>query len=318
MSYTCIAEIKTTGKLCGCKVSKNRKYCGKHDPEKKKRKQELNDPEVLMKIARIVMETNGIGYNDIGDIEDERTKELIGEMTKRDITNFVTSHYIPRMKKLSMIKSNDDDNSKTYPKFTRRFWMKLSSYLVKDPRSYSNIAMTCKSLNKIFLTDKIRHFQHPLNNILISPLNFMYPIYRIIQLRLPKNMTGVLKKFELPTYEQLSTRYDKRHKPPQNDFEESKKKAKIYVDILTFVIETTNNKEKIVEDIEGAGIFTHFDRTRSIDMFKSNIPYKIVHGKKGSFLILKSDPNKTKEIEQEFIKNMIYCNDIYVTKLMKV
>lgn len=323
MSNTCIAIIQRTGEPCGSNIkskNKNKKFCKKHDPEYKEKRKRLRDPDVLKHIIDVVYKTIGVGFNMEGDFEDEMIKK-ISHLSEDDVTSFVSQYYIPRMRNLSWSKRNDDDGSKLYPTFTRRVWMRISHYLEKDPQTYCSVAMTCKTLFGVFVHDKVKYFEHPLKNIIKSPSNFIYPMYRMIQVKIPKHLEKIMKKFEMPSLERLFAAYDRREgRTPQNDFEESKKKARVYVDALTFILrKNLKEGEDIVEEIKGAGIFTNFDPNRKIDMFKSKTPYNIINdGKNGVFVVIKADPKNQRNIEREFLAKTLYCNDDYITRIMKV
>jgi len=288
----CTATVKTTGKLC-TKRTKHGKFCGTHDPARKdsKKVNEANVRRILINL-RVRLETRyNVEFEDLDVIDLPKKVDL--KDTNRVLTDIVMKfldevmHNIVFRDPYSYMRN--DVGSIQFP---RRVWQKIAWNLNKNDGD--NLAMTCRKMYKLCITDKIWHYTHPLGGVsgsekriikngmgdrgmtatrsdtailtsiqarIISPRILHMPIYRLVSMSVMENLETVLSILGKPTIEQLIDEYIEESGPIKSELRLQQVVGWMVrystEHILMKVLE--EEREDLEETIPGAGFFSDIE-----------------------------------------------------------
>lgn len=282
----CTGTVKATGKLC-TKRAKHGRFCGVHDPSRKdnKKMNEANVKRILVNLRTRLEDRYNVQFEDLDVIDLPKRVDL--KDTNRVLTDIVAKFLDEVMNGLIFRDSysymRNDSGSVQFP---RRVWQKIAWNLSKNDGD--NLAMTCRKMYKLCITDKMWHYTHPLGGggggdrragvggrgvggerittlssggRILSPRILHMPIYRLVSMSVMENLENVLTKLGKPTIEQLMDEYIEENGPIKSELKLQQIVGWMVrystEHILMKVLE--EEREDLEETISGAGFFSDLE-----------------------------------------------------------
>lgn len=320
---TCIGIKKSDGQTCGKKCLPDKLYCGTHDPSKAKRKVKttLSKEKRKALLSSIAKRTNYIPSD-----EDTLHKKFEGK--QRHIVAEKSAEYVPEIvaNAISKFARAEVDlkpflkNDKKAVQFSRKIWMTISWFVSNDLKTYQAMSMTCKGLYDLCLKQKVHWYFHPLRDTLKSPQIYTFPIFRVIEFKIPDGFNDILRHKELPVVEDLLKQYAKEHGPPSNDFELAQRKGDVMTELCqTLISGELDSDEEFEEEIPGGGIYADIESKNDIIFENLGMPFKIYQRKGRTFVVIKPKPRmRIKEIERLLTKSLRNYHNGSLIQLMRV
>jgi hypothetical protein len=197
--------------------------------------------------------------------------------------------------------------------------MIISWHLSDDLATYSNVAMTSKSLYKVFVQDKVRHMKHPLLTNVLSPKVFFMPVFRILWFEPPKNLDNLLKFENLPTTSEVTKFYDEDQGPAKNELDANQRKAHIIISLVKQLInKNLKPKEKLQEAIPGANIYTDPPKGTNPKFQGLGLKYTVVREGPAAYLVLNTHFDETRGLENDLMDTLVSHTPKGIFSIMKV
>lgn len=313
----CIGIYKTTQKQCD-RPAKYGKYCGLHNPFRKiKVKKTKEECENAIKKLRGRLEMRyDISFKELDEQKVERKVDLAD-------TNKVLTNIVERF--VRYIFNNDPEkfsymrNDKNAIQFTRKVWHMISSKL--NTRDVLAIAMTCRKMYKLVISDKVWHYTHPLKNIILNPRIFYMPVYRIMRLPAYQNLDAILSKIGRPTIEQLVDIYIEENKDTITKKMLLQTTGILIEDSMTYLLTETMKDEldDLVEAAPGSGFYEDYPKAPTLEFTQEPPPKtKIFHIENVSWILgIARQRADNFRVHSEIVNGLVGYDGTYVIRLMK-
>ncbi len=313
--------IKANRDKCARKTVNETKWCTIHNPSyvKKKistKKVTMNDRKVLEMVAE-KLNIEGT-YDDW--IKEDILIEKANPKNQNEVRRFIECNIKRDIRKYATADTDLAVCANKESLFPRKAWMIISWHLRRDLTTYHNLAFSCRKLYKVFVEDKVRYFIHPLKHVLLSPLVFMMPVYRLLQFTPPPNLDKIAIGQGLPTIERMSKIYDKKHGVSESEAESTQRKTEMIISLVKEIIKKNlDDDDEFIENVEGGGIFEDVSKPIKIELGECNIPVKVFRVKGASYLVVKCHKKgKMHEIEVLLSHNLRSPDGKTLLQLLKI
>jgi hypothetical protein len=314
---TCVGQIRG-GKNCKNKAQSGRKYCKVHDKDYKDAQKSRTEERKAKSFKTLDYIAARVGDNRLKQgLEEDNLVKTIKCHKESLVQGFVQKAIIPCIKELATLEYDLYGYPKRSTPFCRKIWMMISWHLSDDNRTYVNMAMTCKGLYKVFVTDKVKWYIHPLKAEIMSPLLFFRPVYRVLSLQVPTDLDDLLEVLALPTVEDFLAVYSEEYGYTKNEVILNRRKADAIIELIKNLVERTLEEgQEIDEAFEGAGLFGDYD-TKAVFRFY-DLPYRYKMFVRGSATYVMIDADPGPALERKLLDSLCPFDGQFLIKLMNI
>ena len=311
------------GSACRFKSAPDSLYCKKHDPKYKTEVQKKKSESVDLKIKVLTHIAKTVGFTNAKQFEKEDAEaKRIGSRCDFDAMKLYIKQTAPESIHALSLKGID---LRACPEgsygFSRKIWMLISHHMIDDLVSYFSVAMTCKSIYKIFVKDKLRYFSHPLRDKILSPLMYFFPIFRIVWYEFSSELPELFAFQNLPSIESCLKEYENSlNGYVLSPLERNQKTAKIIAKLIGQLIEKNLEPgEEFEETIKGAGIFDYLPPKMNVEFEGLEYPYTVKRSGRDTFLIVMvNDVDEFRTVERRLMQTIKSFDGKNIIQLMRI
>jgi hypothetical protein len=316
---TCVATKKSDGKICGVKCKNGKLLCKRHDPEQQKEKkpssrkqvdrEKLN--EVFAKVAK------KIGYVPTPEDLEQKRGRIDRTAILDHLPAYMNRHTAQAVKKYALSGVDLVPYAGVFP---RKVWMIISWHISSDLKAYQNVAMLCKKLYDLFVRQKVTWYYHPLQGTMKSPMQYQFPIFRVLEFHIPKDMNELLKAAKLPSIDDVVKQYELSDGKSDTAFEAGRRRTEVIIELAKSLIrKEMKEDDEFEEEITGGGIFSDTTSANKIKFNDPTIKWKVFKMGNSYYVMIKPQKGvSASELQKKAVKSFCTYTGISIVQLMKL
>jgi len=186
----------------------------------------------------------------------------------------------------------------------RSMWLRIS-WMLNDV-DYEALTMTCKSLNRLLIQDKTWFVRHPLHKIVHICKIFHMPLFRLLYIPVPKELSLILQKLRLPSVRIMMDEYISKQGPFPSNLLERQFEGEIIKNLLERVLSMhLLDDEDIAEVVPGAGLFQNVKTKINIELLEPVKHMKFVLNGETLILLHVSNQKGASKAISSLLRNLV-------------
>lgn len=320
----CIGKL-LNGNPCSKNANSGTKWCTIHDPNYVRKKAPTVDEKKARKdkedriLDMIATKVGSVATFAEWEEEELMAKKInVGSVVQ--IASFVRQEIPKRIRDLALCEHDVYPYVNQSIPFSRKIWMIISWHLINDMKSYENLAMTCKRIYKVLITDKVAYMKSPLIGRVKSPRLYFMPIYRVMEFTPPPNLDAIAQSSNLPTIAQMEAACLKSYGPTKTKLEAAQRTSDIIYELLkSIVIANLDPEEDFEEEIPGCGIMSRAG-VKTVPRFENcEIVTKTFRIQNDTFLVANCQVfSKFRAVEKTLMDCLVTYDKGKLIRLMRV